>query len=514
MPGDPRDIDMPGDPLPDLAGNTATETKDLGTLGSSNRQVTFSDVLGLGFPIINPDGNGGLIWYYRGYEDNIDYYKLTLDVPAKINFVFNSSESIPQLLYPNNTAKAVLASDNLVSSYSYSPEYGYYGWFAKSGTFNNETVITEEVEPGTYYFFLQSTRLNPLYRYTASVFIEPIDIVEPIDICIKGTPGNDFLSGDQLLQPVDDCIDGLTGNDTLNGLAGNDKLVGDNGSDFLNGGIGNDELIGVGSSLGIGEVDTLTGGIGRDTFVLGDEKGIDYDDGITHNPVPPTPASTFGLVRRTSETGWRTGSDVRGSNFHFGIDYGSGGKPKPFKAGVTGTVTATGGSFGTIRIKLKNGNVVEYLHASKILVKRGQKVSPRTVLGETGGRGPKGSNQYAIHLHVQARDTNERLIDTDAVFAGSANQYPVNWCQGTGDYALIKDFNKVEDVIQLKGMRNNYYLQYFEPEQSIVRNGLIPSGTAIVLETDGKGKLSAKDELIGVIAGQNILNFDTGFSFV
>ena len=337
--------------------------------------------------------------------------------------------------------------------------------------------------------------------------------------CIEGTPGNDSLSGDQSLNLVDDCIDGLAGNDILNGLTGNDKLVGGDGSDILYGKAGNDELIGVGPSFGVGEVDTLTGGIGGDTFVLGNQNSIYYNDGTTHNNVS-TPASTFGLVRRSSETGWRTGSDVDtrpgviGSNFHLGIDYGSGGKPQPFKSGVSGEVIDTGGKFGMIRIKLKNDNIVDYLHASKILVEKRQTVEPTTVLGETGGTGPKGSNQYAIHLHVQARDKNARLIDTDAVFSGSANQYPVDWDQGTGDYALIKDFNKVEDVLQLKGTSNNYYLQYFEPGQSAVRNGLFPSGTAIILETDGNKKLSAKDELIGVIAGQNILNFNTGFSFV
>jgi len=360
--------------------------------------------------------------------------------------------------------------------------------------------------PGGGNYFTQPDH-GPYYRFHPSLE-ESIS-----NECIEGTPGNDSLSGDQTLTLVDDCIDGLAGNDTLIGLTGNDKLVGGDGSDILYGKAGNDELIGVGSSFGVGEVDTLTGGIGRDTFVLGNQNSIYYNDRTTQNNVS-TPASTFGLVRRTSETGWRTGSDVKGSNFHLGIDYGSGGEPQPFKSGVSGKVIFTGGDFGAIRIKLENGNVVEYLHASKILVEEDQPVSPTTVLGETGGRGPKGSNQYAIHLHVQARDTNGRLIDTDAVFSGSANQYPVDWDQGTGDYALIKDFNKVEDVIQLKGTSNNYYLQYFEPRQSAVRNGLFPSGTAIILETDGNRKLSAKDELIGVIAGQNILNFNTGFSFV
>lgn len=99
---------------------------------------------------------------------------------------------------------------------------------------------------------------------------------------IEGTPRIDSLSGDQPLKPSDDFIDGLAGNDTLNGLFGNDKLLGGNGSDLLNGGDGNDELTGGGSGFGVGEVDTLTGGIGTDIFILGDQgRTYYYDDGFT-----------------------------------------------------------------------------------------------------------------------------------------------------------------------------------------------------------------------------------------
>jgi hypothetical protein len=93
----------------------------------------------------------------------------------------------------------------------------------------------------------------------------------PNNECILGTPQAENLSGDRPGKSIDDCIDGLAGNDTLNGLTGNDTLTGGDGSDILNGGVGDDELTGVGPGFGVGEMDKLTGGAGKDTFVLSEE---------------------------------------------------------------------------------------------------------------------------------------------------------------------------------------------------------------------------------------------------
>ncbi len=108
------------------------------------------------------------------------------------------------------------------------------------------------------------------------------------DDYIDGGQGNDTLSGDA----DNDFIEGYFGNDQLNGGTGNDTLKGGRDNDILRGGSGNDVLIGAGSESyntgfedpppGRGEIDTLTGGTRRDTFVLGDADNIYYDDG--NNP--------------------------------------------------------------------------------------------------------------------------------------------------------------------------------------------------------------------------------------
>ncbi|WP_375506066.1 calcium-binding protein [uncultured Nostoc sp.] len=100
---------------------------------------------------------------------------------------------------------------------------------------------------------------------------------------VFGNTANNTLNG----RAGDDTLDGSNGNDTLNGDNGNDSLQGGPGNDILNGGSGNDILIGVFPSSplspGLGETDTLTGGVGLDRFVLGDAINVYYDDKNTTN---------------------------------------------------------------------------------------------------------------------------------------------------------------------------------------------------------------------------------------
>jgi subtilisin family serine protease len=66
-------------------------------------------------------------------------------------------------------------------------------------------------------------------------------------------------------------------------------LWGTSGSDVLTGTAGNDRISGVmasgtsQASMGVGQIDVLTGGSGADVFVLGDSRGVFYNDGIKNN---------------------------------------------------------------------------------------------------------------------------------------------------------------------------------------------------------------------------------------
>ncbi len=94
---------------------------------------------------------------------------------------------------------------------------------------------------------------------------------------IRGGAGNDYITGGD----GNDTLLGESGNDIINGGRGNDSVFGGSGSDRLFGDQGDDVLTGADSAVGrgVGEIDRLTGGPGRDRFVLGTTQGAFYSDG-------------------------------------------------------------------------------------------------------------------------------------------------------------------------------------------------------------------------------------------
>ncbi|MBU0737753.1 MAG: VWA domain-containing protein [Alphaproteobacteria bacterium] len=95
---------------------------------------------------------------------------------------------------------------------------------------------------------------------------------------VDATPsvGNPIQVTSSTAQPspaVETIQDATDGGVTMNGLAGDDILIGSDADDVLNGGSGNDILFG-----GLG-LDTMTGGAGADTFVF-DEEAL-QDIGVT-----------------------------------------------------------------------------------------------------------------------------------------------------------------------------------------------------------------------------------------
>jgi subtilisin family serine protease len=80
------------------------------------------------------------------------------------------------------------------------------------------------------------------------------------------SPGTDSQKTEEPLASSDQVLWGTTDNDVITGGSGNDRLSG---------------VLATGTSaaaMGAGQIDTLTGGAGADIFVLGDSRGVFYDD--------------------------------------------------------------------------------------------------------------------------------------------------------------------------------------------------------------------------------------------
>jgi Ca2+-binding RTX toxin-like protein len=100
---------------------------------------------------------------------------------------------------------------------------------------------------------------------------------------LRGGSGNDIISAQGSDNVIyggkgDDLLTGAEGNDTIYGEEGNDILIGRGGNNSLSGDAGNDTLTGGGITFVNREIfvtadtsgtDTMTGGEGADTFVLG-----------------------------------------------------------------------------------------------------------------------------------------------------------------------------------------------------------------------------------------------------
>ncbi len=105
------------------------------------------------------------------------------------------------------------------------------------------------------------------------------------------------------------------------------------------------------------------------------------------------------IGRITDEFGYRKDPFTRRTKYHEGIDIGS-NYGSSIKAAAGGTVTFaqyTGGTGRTVIINHGRGISTVYGHASKILVKSGQKVKKGDVIAKVGSSG----RSTGPHLHFQ-----------------------------------------------------------------------------------------------------------------
>ncbi|MBW4680266.1 MAG: calcium-binding protein [Microcoleus vaginatus WJT46-NPBG5] len=269
---------------------------------------------------------------------------------------------------------------------------------------------------------------------------------------LVGTAGNDVLNGND----GDDSLDGAGGNDTLYGGIGADKLFGQAGTDILDGGDGNDVLNGGADSDtltgGLG-ADSLVGGAGNDSLVGGD--GNDTLDGGTEN----------------DKLNGGTGNDLLYGGI--GTDSLDGGSGSDKLYGQDANDTLTGSSGNDSLYGGAGNDILTGVSASATVPGIGE---VDRLWGEAGG------DTFVLG------NTTKVFYDN----TGTATQ-------GLSDYAILADFNRSEDFIQLKGSAANYQL---------VQSS---SGTQIFY-----GSSSTKDELIGLVQGDTsgLTLTSTNFKYV
>lgn len=332
-----------------------------------------------------------------------------------------------------------------------------------------------------------------------------------------------------------DSLYGIGGNDLLYGGSGHDSLYGSDENDALYGGAGNDFLVGGDEGFANGtylsafsnQIDTLTGGAGRDTF-----GGLFYDDG---DPL------TAGTTSYTLIKDFNTQEDFiqlsgAKSNYYLaaspnGLPEGTaiffnkpGNEPDELMAiveGVSGLTlnssyfTTTGNDFfegtngadrfnsGTGDDSLKGNDGADTLYGANGNDYFIGGTGNDSLLGGDGndtflgGEGFDGGGSFGVgeidrftggagrdifsledDIVIPRGETLGRIFYDDGNTATA----------GTNDYALIVDFNRSDDFIRLLGTSANYRLSS--------TSGSLPTGTGIYIN-----KPNEPDELIAIIQG-------------
>lgn len=122
---------------------------------------------------------------------------------------------------------------------------------------------------------------------------------------------------------------------------------------------------------------------------------------------------------------------------------------------VAGTVEFVGGRYGTISIRDAEGNSHQLLHTQSQSVVEGQRIEAGAVIGTMGGRGPRGEDQYAQHVHYQLKDPQGRNLNPEAFWnqrqeAGGREANPAAATHKQADDGVLRAGERGQDVRALQ----------------------------------------------------------------
>ena len=193
------------------------------------------------FQLSEPAPEGGLTIFFRAGDDDIDpdTRDLNLDLEASINI-----DDINLIDLSDRTSSITIPAGISEASFTVVP-------FVDDRLEVDETIFVQLIPQESY-------TVDPENDFADFIITEGVPQ-------LIGTEQADSLEGTNEAE----ILQGLADNDTLTGAGGNDTLSGVDYSSF---------------QPGLSEVDELTGNLGEDLFVLGQEfptdtKSIFYDDG-------------------------------------------------------------------------------------------------------------------------------------------------------------------------------------------------------------------------------------------
>jgi len=298
-----------------------------------------------------------------------------------------------------------------------------------------------------------------------------------------GNQGNNIVIGNQ----SDNLLEGLEGDDTLKGGNGNDTLFG---------GAGDDVLVGFGNRGGAGEIDFLTGGPGRDVFVLRhaeplySEFVVDYAaltaqqlQFIMPQAQPNRINHFLGALNQAMQA-FKISTPARQQAFVAQIAHESGSLL--FNSEIWQSTAAQRGYEFPAAKAIELGNLSKgdgYRYRGRGLIQLTGRANYRNV-GKALGLNLENNPDLVLHPDVSAmvsayfwysRDLN-RLADAGEFrkitrrINGGYRGYQARvkfWHRAKqsitlqdNDYAVITDFHPAHDVIQLGGVKSDYLLSW------------------------------------------------------
>lgn len=218
-----------------------------------------------------------------------------LEPLTNISTAFNSALAASlNTLEPTLNSANIVLSDLFSTSESIAQNPSAFGFSIVNPGYlfsvTNPVPVSSSADPNQFFFWDSVHPTTRAHHVFANVLEQSIISGITADLVRSGTAADNTVVG----FGGNDSVIGLAGNDLLEGNAGNDILNGGRGNDTLIGGQGNDSLFGLGGrdrltgidpndpQLGRGERDELRGGLDRNLFVLGDERGVFYNDGANN----------------------------------------------------------------------------------------------------------------------------------------------------------------------------------------------------------------------------------------